>query len=198
MSRMLVIAWVARYITDRFSSRSRKPARSGVGGLQHARAFIRRDALQDRRAVVGARLGEEIDAACQVAAAAAGRLLKEHDRLPELDAVARAQEGRVDRLRVHIGPIGRSQIDNTKPIPLLPELGMPAGNLGVVEPDCVRAVTAQADGPGHELEPLTLVGPLDHEQGGHEALSPRLKCNVANVIVFGLQANAPVSERQPL
>ncbi len=38
----------------------------------------------------------------------------------------------------------------------------------------------KANGTGHELETFTLVGPLDDEQGGHEAMSPRLGCEVAS------------------
>ena len=57
---------------------------------------------------------------------------------------------------------------------------MAPGDLGVVEPNGVRAVPAQSQGTGHELETFTLVGPLDHEQGGHEAISPRLGCEVTS------------------
>ena len=45
---------------------------------------------------------------------------------------------------------------------------MAAGNLSVVEPHRTRAVPAQGHWTGHELEPFTLVGPLNHKQGGHE------------------------------
>ena len=49
-------------------------------------------------------------------------------------------------------------------------LGVSAGDLGIVEPDGVRLVPTQGHGLGFQLEPLTLVGPLDHEQGGHGGL----------------------------
>ena len=90
------------------------------------------------------------------------------------------QGGLVDGLAVDVGPVRRAEIDDPIPVPVEPELGMAAGYLGVVEPDGVRAVPAQGHGTGHELEPFTLVGPLDDKQGGHEAISPRLGCDVAS------------------
>ena len=55
--------------------------------------------------------------------------------------------------------------------PLLePKLSVAAGDLRIVEPNGVRVIPAQGDGTECELEPLSLVGPLDHEQGGHEVI----------------------------
>ena len=67
MSRILLMAWVARYMTDRFISRSRSQPRRGVRGFEHPRALVGRDALQDGRPVVGAALGQQVDAGRQVA-----------------------------------------------------------------------------------------------------------------------------------
>ena len=168
------MAWVARYMTDRFISRSRSQPAAASGALQHARALAGRDAPEDGRAVVGTALGQQVDPGRQVAVGAAVPLVKEHDRLAELDPIAGVQGGLVDGLAVDERAVRRAQIDDPIPVPVEPELGVAAGNLGVVEPYGVRAVPAQGHGTGHELEPLTLVGPLDDEQGGHEAISPRL------------------------
>ena len=46
---------------------------------------------------------------------------------------------------------------------------MAPGDFGILEPDGVRAVPAQSQRTGRELETFTLVGPLDDGQGGHEA-----------------------------
>ena len=61
------MAWVARYMTERFISRSRSQPAGGVGGFEHARALVRRDALQDGRPVIGAALGQQVDPGRQVA-----------------------------------------------------------------------------------------------------------------------------------
>jgi hypothetical protein len=61
------------------------------------------------------------------------------------------------------------QIDDAISIAFTPDLGVAPGNLGVLEPDGVRAVPAQSQRTGRELETFTLVRPLDHGQGGHEA-----------------------------
>ena len=66
-----------------------EPAAGDVGGLQDARALARRDALEDRRAVVGAGLAEHVDPRRQVALGAPVPLAEEHDRLAELEPVAR-------------------------------------------------------------------------------------------------------------
>ena len=79
---------------------------------------------------------------------------------------------RQNPLAVHVGAVGRTQVDDPVRIIDLADLGVPPGYLGVVEPDRVRVVSTQGQGLGFQLEPLTLVGPLDDEQGGHVVVSP--------------------------
>ena len=70
---------------------------------------------------------------------------------------------------------------------------MAAGDLGIVEPNGVRVVPAQGHGTECELEPLSLVGPLDHEQGGHEVIlsSARTRRRLVDQSSAGrIQANA--------
>jgi hypothetical protein len=99
--------------------------------------------------------------------------------LAELDAVAGFERGLIDGLVVDERSVGRAQVEDSKPALVEPELGMAAGDLGIVEPNGVRVVPAQSDGTECELEPFALVGPLDHHQGGHEVFSPRLGCDGA-------------------
>ena len=82
------------------------------------------------------------------------------------------QEPLVGELAVDVGSIGRAQIDDPIRLLVLPELGMAALDLGIVEPDRVRVIPSQGHGTRLELEALALVGPLDDEQGGHEVVSP--------------------------
>ena len=100
--------------------------------------------------------------------------MKEHDRLAKLEPVARVQGRLVDGLAVDEGPVRRAQIDD--PIRLVRRAGARHGG---GKPryrgagSAFELSRAQGHGTGLELEPLTLVGPLDDEQGGHEVISPR-------------------------
>ena len=87
------MAWVARYMTERFISRSRSQPAAASGALSTREPSSGRDALQDGRPVVGTALGQQVDAGRQVAASGDASLVKEHDRLAELDAVAGAARG---------------------------------------------------------------------------------------------------------
>ena len=172
------MAWVARYMTDRFISRSRSqpPAASG--------AFSTREPSSDGMLFKIAERSSGLLLVSMSTRSVRSRrlavaLVKEQDGLAELDPVAGAEGGLVDGLAVDERPVGRAQVEDAIPPLFEPELGVAAGNLGIVEPNGVRVVPAQGHGTGCELEPLSLVGPLDHEQGGHEVFSPRLGCDVA-------------------
>ena len=90
-----------------------QPAGGGVGSFEHARAFVRRDALQNGRPVVGTALGQQIDAGGQIADACGGdSLVKQHDGLAELNPVAGMHNGVVDGLAVDESPVRRAQIDD--------------------------------------------------------------------------------------
>ena len=67
MSRTLLIAWVARYITDRGISRSRSQPAAASGRLQDPRALARRDAAEDGRVIVGAAPRQQVHPRRQVA-----------------------------------------------------------------------------------------------------------------------------------
>ena len=67
-----------------------EPAAGDVRGLEDARALARRDAPEDRRAVVGAALASMSTRAVRSRSAAAVPLVEEHHRLAELEPVARA------------------------------------------------------------------------------------------------------------
>ena len=67
-------------------------------------------------------------------------------------------------------PLAELEVEDAVRPLLEPKLSVAAGDLGIVEPNGVRVVPAQGDGTECELEPLSLVGPLDHEQGGHEVI----------------------------
>ena len=166
------MAWVARYMTERLHQPLAQPARGGVRGLQDPRAFARGDASEDGRAVVGAAPGQQVDPGGQVAMRTAVSpswnsmtVWPSWTRSPERSGVWSIG------LAVDVGPVGRTQVDDPIALPRSSlQLGMAAGYLGIVEPHGVRVVPAQGHGTGLELEPLPLVGPLDDEQGGHEAI----------------------------
>ena len=100
-------------------------------------------------------------------------VLKDQDRLPEPELIARSEQDRLDdRLVVEIRAIGRDEVDELEGVLDPADLGMSAGDFGVVEPDRVRVVAPQPDDLGLQLEPLPLVGPFDDEQRGH-ATAPR-------------------------
>ena len=72
-------------------------------------------------------------------------LVEEHDRLAELEPVARVERRLVDELAVDERPVGRAEVDDPVSLLLQPELGMAAGDLGIVEPD--RRSSYPAPGP---------------------------------------------------
>ena len=149
-----------------------EPSRRALGLLEDARALARGNAPEDGRAVVGTAPAQQVDPRRQVAPGAGDSLVVEQDRLAELEPVSRVERRLVDELAVDVGPVGRAEIDDPVRLLLLPELGMAAGDLGIVEPDRVRVIPSQGHGTRLELEALALVGPLDHKQGGHEVVSP--------------------------
>ena len=127
----------------------------------------RRQAPDDRRAVLGPGHGQHVDAVGQVV----GRDLdgvEEQQGGADLHAVA-APEGRLlDRLAVDEGAVGRPEVDD--PVAALAvgsDLGVVPRDLVVVQEDRAGTASTQRGRPRREGVALPPVGPLNDEQRRH-------------------------------
>ena len=140
MSRTWLIACVARYMTERLSSRSlsQPPATSGAWRTREPSptGMLRRIAERSS-GLAGPSMSTR--AVRSRSRSLGGALVEEHHRLAELEPVARAERRLVDRLAVDERAVGRAEVDDPVRVVDRPDLGVPAGDLGIVEPDRVRA-----------------------------------------------------------
>ena len=140
------MAWVALYMTDKFIRRSPSQPAAASGAFKTREPSSEGMRFQDRRAVFRAALGQHVDPARQVARAGCCPRRTEQHGLAELDPVARVEGGLIDGLAVDERSVGRAQVEDAISPLIEPELGMAAGNFGIVEPNGVRVVPAQGHG----------------------------------------------------
>ncbi len=92
------MAWVARYMTERFISRSRSQPAATSGALSTREPSPEGMLLRMAERSSGLLLVEQVDPGRQVADGADASLVKEHDRLAELDPIAGMQGGSGQRV----------------------------------------------------------------------------------------------------
>src|SRR5262249_2074087 len=150
-------------------------AEVGQGGLEvgaldllrlgeDAAALRLADRLDDGRRQLQVVAGDHADAGGQVA----GRRLGpggavDPDWLADLDVVAGLQEDVLDRLVVDEGAVGAADVDEAVTLGGLAELGVAAGDLGVVQPDAVAGVAADAELRVGQVELFAFIGALDDD-----------------------------------
>ena len=187
MSRTWLIAWVARYMTERLIRRSlsQPPAASGACRTREPSPAGMLLRIAERSS--GLVRAEHVDPRRQTRARSALRpSLKSMTVWPSWSRSPERSGAWSTGLAVDERPVGRAEIDDPERVVDRPDLGVSAGNLGVVEPDGVRVVPAQ----GHGLVDFSSnrfpwSAPWMTNKEATEVSSPRLK------VVFALAFSPP-------
>src|SRR5439155_20634673 len=90
--------------------------------------------------------------------------------LPDLELIARLEDGVADRPAIDVDAVGTVAIDEpvASAVEAEAEFGVPAGDFGGVQSDRVSGVAADTERRPGQLELPALVGAFDHEQTRHD------------------------------
>ena len=162
---MWLTAWLASYMMARLARRVRSQGACTSSGRARMRlpsvSPIVLTIADDSSGVVP---GDHADAVGQVAGrrTVAAAEAVDQDGLADLDLVAGLEQGVLDRLAVDEGAVGAAAVVDAVAAAVQgqAELGVPAGNLGVVQADGVGGVAADAEDRPGQVELLALVDPL--------------------------------------
>src|SRR5262249_5205931 len=136
---------------------------------QDAAALALLYALDDGTGQLDILPSDEIDLLGKIAGSRTGAAAAadNQDRLADLDLIAGRERNLGDGLIVDEGAVGAADVaqEIAFSVSVLDnQLGMAAGDFGIVEADAVNGIPAYADRGAGQLELLALVGTLDDDQ----------------------------------